>query len=53
MMTLAHALVAVSAYFLWRHKAGWGWIAMMLVLAIGVAIFLQDVDFNSKLGIQL
>ncbi|MEM7462871.1 MAG: hypothetical protein AAF362_09320 [Pseudomonadota bacterium] len=53
MMTLAHLIIAVSAFFLWRRNAEWGWITMMLVLVIGLYIFLQDVDFSSNLGVQL
>ena len=53
MMTLAQGLLAVSCYFLWRRKAGWGWMAVLLVLLLGVVIFVRDVDFGSNLGIQL
>jgi drug/metabolite transporter (DMT)-like permease len=53
MMTLALALLAVSAFFLWRRKARWGWAVVMAVLVIGIVIFLRDVDFSSSLGVQL
>ncbi len=53
MMTLANGLLAIACYFLWRNQARWGWIAVMVVLVIGIVIFMRDVDFNSNLGIQL
>lgn len=53
MMTLAHGVLALSCYFLWRRKADWGWLAVILVLAVGIVIFMGDVDFSTNLGIQL
>lgn len=53
MMTLAHGLLALSCYFLWRRRARWGWMTVMLVLLLGVVIFARDVDFSTNLGIQL
>jgi len=53
MMTLAFALLALSSFFLWRRRAGWGWAAVMVVLVLGIIIFMSDVDFGSKLGVQL
>ena len=53
MMTLAFGLLAVSCFFLWRHKAQWGWAAVMIALILGIIIFMGDVDFSSKLGVQL
>jgi len=53
MMTMTFGLVAASTFFLWRRKAEWGWAAMMIALIIGIVIFLGDVDFASRLGVQL
>ena len=53
MMTLAHALLAIGAYFLWRHGSRWGWNAVMLALMLGGVIFMRDVDFSSALGVRL
>jgi len=53
MMTLAFGLIAVSCFFLWRRKAQWAWALVMAALIVGVIIFVQDVDFAAKLGIQL
>lgn len=53
MMTLAFALLAVAAFFLWWRKATWGWAVVMAVLILGIVIFVGDVDFTQNLGIQL
>lgn len=53
MMTVTFGLFAVSSFFLWWRKARWGWALVMAALALGVIIFVQDVDFSSPLGIQL
>jgi hypothetical protein len=53
MMTLTLGLLAVSSFFLWRYKARWGWAAVMAALAIGIVIFLRDIDFAANLGLQL
>jgi hypothetical protein len=53
MMTLTYALLAVSAFFLWRRKAEWGWIAVLVALGLGTVIFAGDVDFSQNLGIRL
>ncbi len=53
MMTVAFGLLAVSCYFLWRRKVRWGWVAVMIALILGIIIFMGDVDFSSKLGLQL
>jgi len=53
MMTLAFALLAVTAFFLWWGKAQWGWAVVMVALIIGIVIFVGDVDFTQNLGIQL
>lgn len=53
MMTLAFALIAVSSFFLWRRRAGWGWAAVMAALLLGIVIFMGDVDFGANLGVQL
>jgi len=53
MMTATFGLLAVSAFFLWWRKAEWGWAAVMIALILGIVIFMGDVDFSSKLGVQL
>lgn len=53
MMTLAFALLAVTAFFLWWRKAKWGWALVMVVLILGIVIFVGDADFTQNLGIQL
>jgi drug/metabolite transporter (DMT)-like permease len=53
MMTVTLGLLALSAYFLWRRRAHWGWAAVMAALLIGIIIFVRDVDFASSLGVQL
>ena len=53
MMTLAMLLLTVSSFLLWWRKARWGWLTVMAALIVGIIIFVQDVDFNSSLGIQL
>jgi len=53
MMTLTLGLLTVSAYFLWRRKARWGWVVVMVALVIGIIIFVGDIDVSSSLGIQL
>ena len=53
MMTLAQGLLAVSCYFLWRGRARWGWMTVILVLIMGAVIFFRDVDFGTNLGVQL
>lgn len=53
MMTLANLLLALASLFVWRRNASWGLAAIIAVLAIGVVIFVRDVDFASNLGIQL
>lgn len=53
MMTLAFALIAVGSFFLWRRKAQWSWVLVMAALIVGVIIFVGDVDFGAKLGVQL
>ena len=53
MMTLANLLLALASYFVLRRNASWGLAAVIAVLAIGIVIFVRDVDFASNLGIQL
>ena len=53
MMTAAMSLLTVGCIALWWKKARWVWLTVMLALVVGVAIFVQDVDFSSNLGIQL
>lgn len=53
MMTVTFGLLAVSSFFLLRNKAEWGWAAVMIALILGIVIFMGDVDFSSKLGVQL
>lgn len=53
MMTVTFGLLAVSSYFLWRREAEWGWAAVLIVLVLGIVIFMGDVDFSSRLGVQL
>ena len=53
MMTVAFGLLAVICFFLWRREAQWGWAVVMIVLILGIVIFMGDVDFSSKLGVQL
>ena len=53
MMTIALLLLAVSSFFLWLHKAQWGWTLVMAALILGIVIFMRDVDFSTNLGIQL
>jgi MYXO-CTERM domain-containing protein len=53
MMTLAFGLIALSLFFLWRRRTRWGWAAVMVALVLGIIIFMGDVDFTSKLGVQL
>ena len=53
MMTVTFGLLAVSSFFLWWRKAEWGWAAVMIALILGIVIFMGDVDFSSKLGVQL
>lgn len=50
---MAHGLIALSAYFLWRNNARWGWMTILLVLVLTIVIFMRDVDFSSNLGVQL
>lgn len=52
MMTIAFALMAAAVILLWRGAA-WSWLLVMAALALGVVIFVGDVDFASNLGIQL
>ncbi len=52
-MTLTMGLLALAAFFLWWRKAAWGWAVVMIALAIGIVIFMGDVDFSSSLGVQL
>jgi hypothetical protein len=53
MMTVTYGLLALSSYFLWRRQSAWGWAAVMIALVLGIVIFMGDVDFSSKLGVQL
>jgi hypothetical protein len=53
MMTVTYGLLAVSAFFLWRRKSAWGWAAVLIALLLGIVIFMGDVDFSSRLGVQL
>jgi preprotein translocase subunit SecD len=53
MMAATWALLAISSFFLWRYKSRWGWVAVMAALALGIVIFMRDVDFNANLGVQL
>ncbi|MDX1423450.1 MAG: hypothetical protein R3322_09940 [Kiloniellales bacterium] len=53
MMTVAFALLAANSLLLWRRQARWGAAAVVAALVIGTVIFVQDVDFGAKLGIQL
>ena len=53
MMTVTFGLLAVSAFFLWRRKAEWGWAAVLIALILGIVIFMGDVDFSANLGVQL
>jgi nitrate/nitrite transporter NarK len=53
MMTLTYALLAVAAFFLWWRNAEWGWAAVLVALALGIVIFVGDVDFSQNLGIRL
>ena len=53
MMTLAFLLLAVGSVALWWRRARWTWATAVLALALGIAIFLGDVDFSQHLGIQL
>ena len=53
MMTVTFGLLAVSCFFLWRREAQWGWAVVMIALILGIVIFMGDVDFSSKLGVQL
>ncbi len=53
MMTLSLALLSVGCFFLWRRQSHWVWITVVVALAIGIAIFVQDVDFHTDLGVQL
>ncbi len=53
MMTLAFLLLAVGGVALWWQRARWSWATVVLALALGIAIFLGDVDFAQTLGLQL
>ena len=53
MMTAAMLLLTLSCIFLWWNKAQWVWLPVMAALIIGIAIFVQDVDFSTNLGVQL
>jgi drug/metabolite transporter (DMT)-like permease len=53
MMTLAFALIAIACFLLWRRNAQWSWALVMAALFVGVIIFVGDVDFGAKLGVQL
>ena len=53
MMTTAFALLAIGCVLTWRRMPGWAAASVLLALAIGIAIFAQDVDFSTNLGIQL
>jgi drug/metabolite transporter (DMT)-like permease len=53
MTTLAFALLALSSFLLWRRQARWSWTFVMLALVLGIAIFVNDVNFSANLGIQL
>jgi len=53
MMTIAFLLLAIGAASLWWKRARWSWATVMVALALGIAIFLIDVDFSQHLGIQL
>jgi hypothetical protein len=53
MMTLTYALLAAAAFLLWWRKAEWGWAAVLVALALGIVIFVGDVDFSQELGIRL
>ena len=51
MMVLMFLVFAVASFFLLR-KAKWGWIAVLVALALGTFIFVGDVDFSQPLGLQ-
>ena len=53
MTTLAFLLLAIGSVALWWRRAQWSWAAVIGALALGIAIFLSDVDFSQHLGIQL
>jgi hypothetical protein len=52
MMTIAFALLALAILLLWR-RVQWSWALVLAALILGIVIFAQDVDFSTKLGIQL
>ena len=53
MMTIAFLLLAIGAAALWWKRARWSWTMVMVALALGIVIFMSDVDFSQHLGIQL
>lgn len=53
MTTLAFALIAAGCFFLWRSNAAWSWMLVLVALAIGGIVFAGDVDFSTRLGLQL
>jgi len=53
MTTVTFALIAASCFFLWRGGAAWSWALVLVALAIGGLVFVGDVDFSTKLGLQL
>lgn len=53
MTTLAFGLIAVSCYLLWRGNAAWTWTLVLAALVVGGIVFVGDVDFGTKLGVQL
>lgn len=53
MTTLAFALIAAASYLLWRRDGAWSWPLVVAALIVGAVVFIGDVDFSSKLGIQL
>jgi hypothetical protein len=53
MTTLAFGLIAVSCFLLWRKNAAWTWTLVLAAIAVGAVVFVGDVDFGTKLGIQL
>jgi hypothetical protein len=53
MTTLAFALIAAASFLLWRRNDRWAWPLVIAALIVGAIVFVGDVDFSSKLGIQL
>ena len=53
MTTLAFTLIAVASFLLRRRDGARAWPLVLAALIVGAIVFVGDVDFSSKLGIQL